>query len=1086
MIEQSNRERSIFLAAVERHAPDRWPAFLDEACGDDPELRLRVERLLRAHARLGSFEEVAKQVLIPTIDDPLTERPGTIIGPYKLMEQIGEGGMGLVFVAEQQQPLRRRVALKVIKPGMDSRAVIARFEGERQALALMDHENIAKVLDAGATASGRPYFVMELVKGTPITEYCDQNRLALRERLALFADVCAAVQHAHQKGIIHRDIKPSNVLVTSHDGTPVVKVIDFGVAKAIGQHLTDKTVYTQFTQLIGTPLYMSPEQAGQSSLDIDTRTDIYALGVLLYELLTGTTPFDRERMREASYEEMRRIIREEEPPKPSTRISTLGKAASTVSQQRQSDPRQLTYLFRGELDWIVMKAMEKDRKRRYETASAFAGDVRHYLHDEPVMACPPSAAYRFRKFARRNRVALTLASVVAAALVVVLTGLAVGMILLGRANTLLEAQIHETRRQSGLAEANFRKAQQAVDGYFTQVSENRLLKSPVPGLQPLRKELLETALNYYQAFIAEHPEESALRSELARAYFRVAVIKEEIATKAEALQAYQASRGLWEQLVQDDPGNSQVRSHLAECLRRIGSVQSRFLGQPIEGFAALHQARVIYEELCRDEPASVEFHSGLAQTCFILGLAEATRQKASDELHWYEKALEIWQPLAEADPKFRSELGTTAISIGYYYTRAGKPTEALAFFEQARKIFVQLCRDHPRDTALLVELRRVYINIGYVHHSLTGQYQDALRAYDQSRLIVEQLTRENPAVTDFQGFKAGIYKQMGEVQSELKHFAQAEEYHRQAAAILDQLTQADPSNTQLLHWQGGSHVQLARAQAQLDRSDRFEQALASCQKAQRIFQELLRSDPNQVEYTMERSECYEVAALLYRKMGLREEAIHSYQQAIDLLENIPENPRAENERIPKDLITCYTALGDVQRATGQRVGAEHSYRQVLQIRERYFDGAERRCRTLSNFYPAWSSLSQLQLDGGKRKEARRTLEQARMLFEKILQPRGEDLYRLACLQARLSGLVGSGQTALTAPQQAERLRYQDQAMEALRKAIAAGYHDPAELKQDTGLDSLRSRQDFQKLLAGLEDQAAERRSRELEASQKQR
>jgi serine/threonine-protein kinase len=379
--------------------------------------------LLRAHQQPNSLLDCPAPAVASTVDEPITERPGTIIGPYKLMEQIGEGGMGLVFVAEQQRPLRRRVALKVIKPGMDSRAVIARFEGERQALALMDHENIAKVLDAGATASGRPYFVMELVKGTPITEYCDQNRLALRERLALFVDVCAAVQHAHQKGIIHRDIKPSNVLATSHDGTPVVKVIDFGVAKAIGQHLTDKTVYTQFTQLIGTPLYMSPEQAGQSSLDIDTRTDIYALGVLLYELLTGTTPFDKERFQGAGYDEIRRIIREEEAPKPSTRISTLGQAATTISTQRQSDPKRLSQLIRGELDWIVMKALEKDRNRRYETASAFAADVQHYLHDEPVLACPPSAWYRFRKFARRRKRALAMAACV----VLALAGLAGGM-----------------------------------------------------------------------------------------------------------------------------------------------------------------------------------------------------------------------------------------------------------------------------------------------------------------------------------------------------------------------------------------------------------------------------------------------------------------------------------------------------------------------------------------------------------------------------------------------------------------------------------------------------------------------------------
>ena len=333
------------------------------------------------------------------------------------MEQVGVGGFGLVFVAEQQDPVRRKVALKVLKPGMDTREVIARFEAERQALALMDHPNIAKVHDAGTTDTGRPYFVMELVKGVPITDYCDQAQLTPRQRLELFIPVCQAVQHAHQKGIIHRDLKPSNVLVTLHDGTPVPKVIDFGVAKAIGQHLTEKTIYTRLTQMIGTPLYMSPEQAEMSGLDIDTRSDIYSLGVLLYELLTGTTPFDRQRFGKAAFDEIRRIIREEEPPRPSTRLTSLGETLSSVSAKRNMEPKKLSALAKGDLDWIVMKALEKDRSRRYETASGFAADVRRFLAEEPVEARPPSAWYSFRKLALRNKAALTTVALVAGALV---------------------------------------------------------------------------------------------------------------------------------------------------------------------------------------------------------------------------------------------------------------------------------------------------------------------------------------------------------------------------------------------------------------------------------------------------------------------------------------------------------------------------------------------------------------------------------------------------------------------------------------------------------------------------------------------
>src|SRR4029077_1378448 len=326
-----------FLEAVERHTPDQWPAFLGRACAGQPALRGRVEALLVAHREVGTAEhrelaEGADSSPIATVDERISACSDTQIGPYQLLERIGEGGFGVVFLAEQAQPLRRKGALKVLKPGMDSRQVVARFEAERQALALMDHPNIARVYDGGGTASGRPYFVMELVRGVPITEFCDQDRLTPRQRLELFVSVCQAVQHAHQKGIIHRDLKPSNVLVTLHDGAPLVKVIDFGIAKALGQQrLTDKTLVTGFAQMIGTPLYMSPEQAEMTGQDADTRTDIYALGVLLYELLTGTTPFDKERLKEASYEEIRRIIREEEPAKPSTRISTLGQAAITVS-----------------------------------------------------------------------------------------------------------------------------------------------------------------------------------------------------------------------------------------------------------------------------------------------------------------------------------------------------------------------------------------------------------------------------------------------------------------------------------------------------------------------------------------------------------------------------------------------------------------------------------------------------------------------------------------------------------------------------------------------------------------------------------
>src|SRR5947209_6530001 len=451
---QATRDvKSIFGQALEIAGAADRAAFLDEACAGDAALRADVAGLLGALEQAGGF------LHRPAAADggtgayvPPSEGPGTRVGPYKLLQQIGEGGMGTVFMAEQQEPVRRKVAVKIIKPGMDSAQVLARFEAERQALAMMDHQNIARVLDVGTTASGRPYFVMELVHGVPITQFCDDNQLTPRERLALFVPVCQAIQHAHQKGIIHRDVKPSNVLVTMYDDKPVPKVIDFGVAKAVEQRLTEKTMFTQFGALVGTFEYMSPEQAEMNAFGVDTRSDIYSLGVLLYELLTGTTPLERKRLRAVALDEMVRLIKEEEAPRPSVRLSSSNNLPK-IAAARKTEPARLSKLVRGEIDWIVMKCLEKDRSRRYDTASGLARDVERYLADEPVEACPPSARYRLSKFARKYKKPL---ATVAAFAVLLVAGVVLSTLLAVWATS---AERDATRQRIASDEAK----QEAVD-----------------------------------------------------------------------------------------------------------------------------------------------------------------------------------------------------------------------------------------------------------------------------------------------------------------------------------------------------------------------------------------------------------------------------------------------------------------------------------------------------------------------------------------------------------------------------------------------------------------------------------------------
>jgi serine/threonine protein kinase/tetratricopeptide (TPR) repeat protein len=940
--------KELFLAALAVPPAERAD-WLSQSCGQDAELRQRVERMLAAHEEPQSLLDrpeppahLAEEAA--TYDaGPESERSGTIIGPYKLLQQIGEGGFGVVFMAEQQEPVRRKVALKVLKPGMDTRQVVARFEAERQALAIMDHPNIAKVFDGGATASGRPYFVMELVKGVPITQYCDEQKLSPRQRLELFLSVCQAVQHAHQKGIIHRDLKPSNVLVSRHDTTPIVKVIDFGVAKALGQELTDKTCFTEIAQMIGTPLYMSPEQAGMSDLDIDTRSDIYSMGVLLYELLTGTTPFTKERFKKAAYDEIRRIIREEEPPKPSTRLSDSKDSLPSISAQRQTEPAKLTKLVRGELDWIVMKALEKDRNRRYEAANGLAHDIERYLNNEAVLACPPTAGYRLRKFVRRNKGPVVAAALVMLALVSGIVGTTWGML---RAEAARSEAIIARERALAAERAEAERAEgerQAKQQALTYAAAEKKAKESALEREAETKAVLDFVRK--RVFAAARPKDQA-----GGLGYDVKL--------ADALK-----------VALPFIDKSFINRPLIEALLRMEMGESfRYLRDDKTALEQFEKARALYDKhLGSDHPKTLGSMMGLANSYQNLG-------RMREALKLREEVLELGKAKLGPDhPDTLSSMNNLANS----YVDVGRLQEGLKLHEETLKLRrARLGPDHPDTIGSMNNLARSY--------RLAMRKKEALKLYEEVfHLSKTKLGPDHPDTLGIMGNLATMYLQFGRSSEALKLDEEVLELSK---------AKLGPDHPDTL----ASMNNLANAYRTVGRTQEANKLLEEIIPLERA--KLGPSHPETLRSML-------TLAMSYHDSGRTPEAIKLMEETL-------------------------------RRGTAT-LGPDHPSMLFRMI-------------SLAGFYAAV----------GRSIDALKLCDEALVLGKARFgpdYPNGfDEMYNIACMHAHL------------ARKASEPGKEADAAMQWLKKLVAAGFKDVAQLKRDTDLNSLRGRDDFKKLLADLE------------------
>jgi serine/threonine protein kinase len=1082
----------LFLNALEIRSLAERAAYLDQACGGDAALQAQVEALLSASARAGSFLEqpVLDQFTGPEAAGTLAaaspaEGPGTVIGPYRLLEQIGEGGMGTVWMAEQQQPVRRLVALKVIKAGMDSAQVIARFEAERQALALMDHPHIARVFDGGTTEAGRPYFVMELVKGTPITRYCDEHRMTPRQRLELFVPVCQAIQHAHQKGIIHRDVKPSNLLVAPYDGVPVVKVIDFGVAKATGQQLTEKTLYTGFGAVVGTLEYMSPEQAELNNRDIDTRSDVYSLGVLLYELLTGTTPLNRESLQQTPLPEVLRLIREQDPPRPSTRLNESKGSLPAISAQRQTEPAKLTKLVRGELDWIVMKALEKDRERRYETANGLAKDVERYLNDEPVLACPPSLGYRLRKFARKNRRLLVTVGGFVGLLVLGVVGLGIGLVRLAAEQQKTQAALTAEREVK-------QHTRLALDTLVDDVVESRFGREAGLGLGDEEKEYLRKVIGFYETFADQLGETAEARAARARGQFQVARLQAALGHEDEADVGYRRAAELLEGLAKEVPDDPGYRESLADCLGHWGDLlrvrgsfedaeqKSRralvlwerlrqdFSDRPGyrlhlateydrllkavaeqakfgEAKQACNRAQSLLAELVGEFPKDLDYRYQLARTYRDLGETLLREWKLAEAEKSFRRALELHEALAGEFPGRRrptESLAHATAALADVLMKQKKYADAEPVFRQALARWEQLAAEYPSLPGIQAQLATTY---DLLVRLLAAQerFDDAEDAGRRGLVIRKALATRYPAVPEHRLTVANSYNSLGCVLRDRGNVPEAEKAFRQAIEFLDALVRESPNTPAYLYRLGLSCTNLGNL---LRASKRFAFAEQAYLQALSPREKLAKQFPAVPSHQWE---LLEVRCKLGRNFRLQNQPDQALVWLDEALAGLPLEYRNAPGR-------------DANR---ERLGEAH-YERALTLGDlgRHRDALAHWDRAVELARPAQRPQMQMERADCRARagQAATAVADVAALTRDPATP-GPQLYDAACVCSLAAAGAGDG---------GEREAYAGQALVLLRRARDGGYFKDRQrvehLKKDADLDPLRKREDFAKFVAELE------------------